>query len=134
VVLGLSISCPSVAYTVSTGKADPTVDHQNAPVITVIIFEELPWEENLGRLHSPKKLHLASGVLHQFRDFIGYFSGTLAIDQNMNLNPRPTATGKSLGKILRYGTSLVKILGKSDGRSCGLYIPQHGGISLIAVE
>src|SRR5262245_56561946 len=103
-------------------------------MFTIIIFQKLPWEKNLGRIHSPKKLHLASGVFHQFRDFIGYFSRTLAIDQNMNLHTRPAAIGKSLGKILRYGTGLVKILSKSDSRSCGLYIPQHGGKSLIAVE
>src|SRR5262245_35505682 len=103
-------------------------------MVTIIIFQKLPWEENLGRLHSPKKLHLAAGVFHQFRDFIGYFSRTLAIDQNMNLDTRAAAIRKSCGKILRYRTGLVKILGKSDGRFCGLYIPQHHGKSLIAVE
>src|SRR5262245_11032517 len=103
-------------------------------MVTIIIFQKLPWEEKLGRVHSPKKLHLSSGVFHQVSHFIGDFSKTLAIDQNMNLHTRPTAIGKSIGKILRYGTGLVKILSKSDSRSCGLYIPQHGGKSLIAVE
>src|SRR5262245_3976267 len=103
-------------------------------MVTIIIFQKLPSDKNLRCLHSPKKLHLAAGVFHQFRDFIRYFSRTLAIDQNMNLDARPAAIGKGLGKILGYGTGLVKILSKSDGRSCGLYIPQHGGESLIAVE
>ena len=102
-------------------------------MVTVVVFQELPWEENLRRLDSPKELHLTPGIFHYRRDITGYFARTLAIDQNMNLDARPTAFGKSLRKIVGYGTGFVEILGKGDGGSRALYITQHDGKSLIAV-
>jgi hypothetical protein len=52
----------------------------------------------------------------------------------MNLDARPTAFRKSLSKIVGYGTAFIKILGKGNGGSRGLYITQHNGKGLIAVQ
>src|SRR4029079_10322843 len=86
VVRRYSVPQPIVGEGVATREPDLTIDHQDAPMVAVIVFYELPWKNHLRRLNAAKVFELATGLAHGRGQVVGGIAATLAVEQDIDFN------------------------------------------------
>src|SRR5207244_13518460 len=112
---------------------DPTVNEQDTTLIAIIIFQQFPGKDDLWRFDYAKVIHLTSGVEHCLRDIISRV-GSVAIQENVSLDADSTSFGKGLRELVSYRADFIEVLRKRDRVFGGLYVPQHRGERLIAIQ
>src|SRR5439155_3585549 len=122
-----TVARPCVTYTVTASKSDVTINHQYAPVASIIVTQQFPRKENSFGFNSTKIFYVTPGILHNRDDLGRYFTRSVTIQKNVCPNACSAAFGKGLRQFAGYGTVLIKILSECDRSFRSSNVSQHDG-------
>src|SRR5918996_3938307 len=80
-IIGSAVAGPCLADAVPSRKTEFSVDHQNAPVIAIIVAQELPGGDELKYLDASEPLQPAAGLEPQLGYILGDFAAAVRINQ-----------------------------------------------------
>src|SRR3954470_10762119 len=100
---------PRFANAVPSSEPDLPINHENAPMVAVIVAKQPPDKDDVGRLDAAEKFDLASRLAHQPWDRFGYAARALTVQKNMSFDAGAAALGQCLRDLLRDSAILIQI-------------------------
>ena len=93
-----AVAQPVVADAVTAGETDASVDDEDAPMIPIIILQEFPRQDDLGRSYPAKIVEMAAGLAHDLQDLVWGFAAVI-VQQDINFDAGAAAIGETLGEL-----------------------------------
>ena len=68
-------------------------------MIPIIILQEFPRQDDLGRSYPAKIVEMTAGLAHDLQDLVGGFAAAVIVQQDINFDAGAAAIGETLGEL-----------------------------------